>query len=585
MLPMTPEEARAAAQLHGTPQASAAEAAAGPASLPSDGSTPSQPFAGFGGQPSQPFPSLPAADEQADGVPTIGHIGRYALKRCLGQGGLGTVHAAYDPILSRSVAVKTLHLGSAGADRNSLDALILNEARAAAGLSHPHIVTVYDAGLSEQGVYIAMERLRGRDLRQLLDSGWYPDPIQAALIVRRVADALAYAHTKGVVHCDVKPANIFMVGRTNPKVLDFGIARFAQAQAVPGFEDVVAGSPYYLAPEQLDGGTVDRRSDVYALGVVLYELLTRRKPFTGKSLEAITQAVRSGDCKHADEVEPNVPRALADIAARAMALNPDDRYRSARHLSQALRKWIENDGEDDDAPVWRRWLPVAAVAALVAAAGSAWLALHEPEASAPVAVVAPATPARTSGATAAPPPSLLPGALAAPAPAANANATPATLPNPSPSAAPVAALPAAGTAGPAQAGALVVAAAGTGTAAAKDGAKDSAKDGSKAAAPSKPAASAPVAKDRRQREAKPAAGSTAATTPAAVAATGTVQLAVSPWGQVEVDGAPAGVTPPLTRLTLKEGEHVITIRNEDAPAFTAKVRVTADQPVTLRHRF
>ncbi len=117
---------------------------------------------------------------------TIGHIGRYALKQQLGEGGLGTVYAAYDPILSRTVAVKTLHLSVADGDRATLDALFLNEARAAAGLNHPNIVTVYDAGLSEQGVYIAMERLRGRDLRQLMANGWRPDIVQTAQIVRRV---------------------------------------------------------------------------------------------------------------------------------------------------------------------------------------------------------------------------------------------------------------------------------------------------------------------------------------------------------------------------------------------------------------
>ena len=287
-----------------------------------------------------------AGDAAPDVVPTIGHIGRYELKRCLGQGGLGTVHAAWDPILSRTVAVKTLQLASEIGGRDALDALILNEARAAAGLSHPNIVTVYDAGRSEQGVYIAMERLRGRDLRQLLDEGWHPDPVQIALIVRRVADALAYAHAKGVIHCDVKPANIFMEGRTSPRVLDFGIARVAHGQAVPGFENVLAGSPHYLSPEQLRGETPDRRSDVYSLGVVLYELLAGRKPFAGGTLAQIAQAVLAGHAPRADKVEPDVPAELARIAAKAMHPDPALRYRNARHLSQALRHWVETEGDN-----------------------------------------------------------------------------------------------------------------------------------------------------------------------------------------------------------------------------------------------
>jgi serine/threonine-protein kinase len=219
--------------------------------------------------------------------------------------------------------------------------MFLNEARAAAGLSHPHIVTVFDAGPSDSGVYIAMERLQGQDLRHLLLQGVRPGPIEAAQVVRRVADALAYAHRKGVVHCDVKPANIFMTGRMHPKVLDFGIARVAHRD-VPALDGVIAGSPYYLAPEQVDGRSVDRRSDVYSLGVVLYELLVGKKPFEGKSLEEITTAVKAGDAVPAHRVSPKIPLGLSVIASRAMAADPDQRYPSARHLSMELRHWVDS---------------------------------------------------------------------------------------------------------------------------------------------------------------------------------------------------------------------------------------------------
>ena len=167
-------------------------------------------------------PDGPGADQ-----PTTGQVGRYALKGRLGVGGLGQVHEAWDPLLSRTVAIKTLQFESDPRTRNSLDRLFLNEARAVAGLSHPNIVTVYDAGLSPSGVYLAMERLQGKDLRQRLSEGWKPGPAVVAQLVRRVADALAYAHARGVVHCDVKPGNIFITGSDKPKVLDFGIARVA----------------------------------------------------------------------------------------------------------------------------------------------------------------------------------------------------------------------------------------------------------------------------------------------------------------------------------------------------------------------
>ena len=247
--------------------------------------------------------------EAADGPAAIGHVGRYTLRSVLGEGGLGTVYAAWDPLLSRAVAVKTLHLpASAASDYGTLDDLILNEARAAARLSHPHIVTVYDAGPSEQGIYIAMEPLRGRDLRHLLREGWQPGPVEIAHLVRRVAEALAYAHGKGVIHCDIKPANIFMVGRKMPKVLDFGIARVAHRD-VPVIEGPLAGSPYYLAPEQLDGGAIDRRCDVYSLGVVLYELLTGQRPYTGATVDEIQQAVREAPQPLARKVNPKIGRA------------------------------------------------------------------------------------------------------------------------------------------------------------------------------------------------------------------------------------------------------------------------------------
>jgi len=182
---------------------------------------------------------------------TIGHIGRYALKYRIGEGGLGTVYAAHDPLLSRLIAIKTLNLQIAADQRPAFNARFLNEARAAGGLSHPNIVTVFDAGVSDDNAYIAMELLKGRDLRQLRQEGWRPSPMQSALIVRRVADALAYAHSKGVVHRDIKPANIFMVGRTQPRVLDFGIARVAHQHDAHSGEDIAAGSPYYMSPEQV----------------------------------------------------------------------------------------------------------------------------------------------------------------------------------------------------------------------------------------------------------------------------------------------------------------------------------------------
>jgi eukaryotic-like serine/threonine-protein kinase len=482
--------------------------------------------------------------------PVIGHVGRYALKAVLGEGGLGTVYAAWDPLLSRPVAVKTLRLHDDTQAVGSFDDLILNEARAAARLSHPHIVTVFDAGPSDQGIYIAMEPLRGRDLRHMLHEGWRPSAVEAALLVRRVADALAYAHAKGVVHCDIKPANVFMVGRRSPKVLDFGIARIAHREA-PLIEGPLAGSPYYLAPEQLRGDAVDRRCDVYAIGVVLFELLTGLRPYTGQTLAQINQAVLHSPLPVARQLNSKVPAALSAIAARAMSRDPSDRYPSARHMSLEIRHWLSQPEAralaEGPHGVRRRRLTVLAIGAGAAAFAAVLQAFWAPSSTEDAST-------RTADAAASQPPADV--APAAPVPAA--------LPEP-------AVERVAAEAAPASAAVAAVA-----------------KPPLVEPAPPSPKASGPVA-TARDRKSRPSVVSISPVDFSAAAAVaqppGLVQLAISPWGQVEIDGAVVGITPPLNRLSLPGGSHTITIRNGELPALVRTVEVSADHPVTIKHRF
>ncbi len=506
--------------------------------------------------PPQATPDTPraAATEKApEPTATIGHIGRYALKYRIGEGGLGTVYAAHDPLLSRLIAIKTLNLEIAADQRSAFNALFLNEARAAAGLSHPNIVTVFDAGVSDDNAYIAMELLKGRDLRQLRQEGWRPTPTQAALIVRRVADALAYAHSKGVVHRDIKPANIFMVGRTQPRVLDFGIARVAHQHEAHAGDDVAAGSPYYMAPEQVRQQPVDRRADVFSLGVVLYELLTDQKPFRGSTLSEITSAVLDHEPPLATLVNKDVPKPLADIAARAMEKDPEHRFRSARALSRELRHWLEENGQANEGaePASRErqwaWLGGSVAAALVIGVGVWWAAASDETPVEPVVATAAVAPAIEAA-----------SAAAVPLPAEPASEPAIDIA--------IAAGDSAGSPIPMESSEAASATPVIATTARNSTAKTPPRE---------------TARERRAREAREREARAASAAPAA----GVIRLAVSPWGQVEVDGTPVGTAPPLNEITLSEGRHQLTIRNADFPPYSASINVTAGQPLTIKHRF
>lgn len=492
----------------------------------------------------------PSDDTLINDLPTLGYIGRYALKHQLGQGGLGTVYAALDPLLGRAIALKTLRLDGPSntnvGQRAAFESMLLAEARAAAGLNHPNIVTVYDAGLNEHGVYIAMEKLKGEDMKQRLADGWRPDAMQAAHVVARVADALDYAHRMGVVHCDIKPANIFMTGNLQPKVVDFGIAKVAHAVGVDvplQLAQPDALSPYYAAPEQIEGDTVDARSDVYALGVVLYELLTGQRPYGGTTIDELKAAVLRGDAPTVNTINPRVPPGLSAVAARAMAREPEQRYRSAHLLARALQRCV-NEGAQAGAQSQRRKLVMLGSACTAALMGGVvWVGLGSPRWD--TATQASQATSRASVADAAEStPKLLAKAGVESSAAGTAfmgARSPFVLP-------PLVASPSV--------------------------ASDKGK--AVAAVASKPSASKPGIK------ASAAAGGQEV---AAAATSGVVQIAVAPWGQVEVNGQAAGVTPPLTSLTLPVGTHQIVIRNADFPPHTATVVVDAQRGAIVKHRF
>lgn len=266
----------------------------------------------------------------------ISQLGRYEVIGELGQGAMGIVYKAKDPLIDRIVAIKTISLNLALEEKEEYEARFYQEAKAAGRLSHPNIVTIYDVGKSGNVAYIAMEFLQGRELRDVLNE----DPLlpidQVLDIVVQVAHGLAYAHEHGIVHRDVKPSNIMVVRDGHVKITDFGIARMASS-SVRTQTGMVLGSPKYMSPEQVMGKPIDQRSDIFSLGVMLYEMLTGQPPFNGENVNAIMYQILNTVPPPLNTLNPAVPDMLNFIVAKALAKTPDDRYRDAREFAGDLR--------------------------------------------------------------------------------------------------------------------------------------------------------------------------------------------------------------------------------------------------------
>lgn len=266
----------------------------------------------------------------------ISRLGRYEVISELGQGAMGVVYKATDPLIDRVVAIKTINLGLAQEEKEEYEGRFYQEAKAAGRLSHPNIVTIYDVGKSGDVAYIAMEFLQGREIRDVLDEGQLLSVRQTLDIVSQVALGLAYAHEHGIVHRDVKPSNIMMIRDGHVKITDFGIARMESA-AVRTQTGMVLGSPKYMSPEQVMGKLIDQRSDIFSLGVMLYEMLTGKAPFLGENVNAIMYQTLNGVPPPPSTLNPAVPDMLNFIVAKALAKSLDDRYQNAKDLADDLR--------------------------------------------------------------------------------------------------------------------------------------------------------------------------------------------------------------------------------------------------------
>jgi len=273
---------------------------------------------------------------------------RYEIQQVLGEGGMAKVFLGTDRVLSRTVAVKVL--APQYAEDQQFVARFRREAQAAAALNHPNIVSVFDTGSNGNVHYIVMEYVEGKTLQETLREESRLTPERSIEIGEAVARALSAAHAKGLVHRDIKPGNIMITREGQVKVMDFGIARATTSDTVTQTAAVL-GTAAYLSPEQAQGETVDHRSDIYSLGVVLYEMLTGRQPFTGESPVSIAYRHVTEDPVPPSRLNPDVPEALDAIVMKAMAKSPDDRYQTAQELIDDLRRAAEG-------------MPVAAAAVL-----------------------------------------------------------------------------------------------------------------------------------------------------------------------------------------------------------------------------
>jgi eukaryotic-like serine/threonine-protein kinase len=317
---------------------------------------------------------LPVAFEIRAGAVLAGKL---RLLRPLGQGGMGVVWAAHHETLDTDVAVKLIRPERVARD-SALVARFEIEAKATARIAHPNVVQVMDFGTVDGSLpYIVMELLDGFSLAELLESGGRLSFSTTRLLVQQVGGALASAHDRGVVHRDIKPHNVFIVRQSQEdplfvKVLDFGIAKLLGDAQVPGASQsltetgTIVGSPPYMSPEQIEGSKqIDLRSDLWSLAVIVYQALTGKLPFQGGSFVAVGKAVLDGKYQPASELRKGVPRSIDDFLAKALCVDPDGRFQSAREMVAAFRTF--DDPEWDEAVASRRSSPEAAFATTVEA--------------------------------------------------------------------------------------------------------------------------------------------------------------------------------------------------------------------------
>jgi len=281
---------------------------------------------------------------------TVVKAGRYEILGELGRGAMGVVYRATDPVIGRPVAVKTIRLSEEGTGltRPELLSRFQTEARAAGLLTHPNIVVVYDAGEENGLYYITMELVEGKSLQALIDGNHAFPPARVLRIMEQACSALQFAHERNIVHRDIKPANLMLTRDDTVKVTDFGTAKILQFGTVQQTTHVM-GTPSYMSPEQVKGRPVDGRSDIFSLGVVLYELLTGEKPFPGQSITTVIYKIVNEEPIPPRQLNPSIHPGLNEIVMRSLSKEPETRYQSCREMLEDLRGYRSLSNNNPDA--------------------------------------------------------------------------------------------------------------------------------------------------------------------------------------------------------------------------------------------